>query len=154
MKKIVIKCKMVISIISILLIFASCSLRECSPIERKIKDICVQADTIYAIPLNSLTDFDWEELYIMSGPRFPDEVEEVIGVKYEKIIPDNCYRFIFLNNNKIVNEYSSSCNGIDLDTFWKRKEYTKYYYSSTVYIKTILDEGNLYLRAIPHSNIR
>lgn len=98
-----------ISFIIAILFFSSCSFDKCAPIELELQKIVIQADTIYTIPLNSLTNFKWTELYIISGPRMEGEIQEITGVEYKKIINDNTHQLIFIDNNSIVKEYSSSC---------------------------------------------
>jgi hypothetical protein len=140
--------KTVISVI-ILISFTSCCLVDrCSPLEIKLKEICVKADTIYCFPLNSLLDFEWEELYIISGPRFPDEIEEIIGIKYNKVIPDNYRQYIYLKNGKLIKEYRTSCRYINL-MMYNENGYTMYNSSSVINIETrLIDEEWLYLHSI------
>ncbi len=74
-------------------------------------DLCIKEDSTYTIPLASLTDFEWDALYVISGPTVDNEAGDIIGRKdYKKIIPDNSRQYIFIKNNKIVQEYSSYCN--------------------------------------------
>ena len=88
----------------------SCS--DCNDFERKLQGVCVDNDTQYSVGLNTLTDFQWDQLYVVVGPRFPSEVQEIIGVSYTNLIKDGHYNYIFLNEGKIVEEYSSSCNNM------------------------------------------
>lgn len=99
----------VTSFIITVLVFSSCSLNNCAPLEMELQKLVIQGDSIYIIPLNSLIDFEWTELYIISGPRMEGEVQEITGVEYKKIIKDNTHQLMFIDNSRIVKEYSSSC---------------------------------------------
>jgi len=82
---------------------------KCAPIELELQKLVVEADSVYTIPLNSLTDFEWTELYVISGPRMEGEIEEITGIEYEKIISDDRHQLIFIKYGKIVKGYSSAC---------------------------------------------
>lgn len=97
--------------IIIIIFFSSCSnFQECNDIELKIKEICIKTDSVYIIPLASLTNFEWDVLYVIGGPTIDNEVEEFIGIGYKKTIQDNRRQYIFIKDNQIVKEYSSYCN--------------------------------------------
>ncbi len=84
--------------------------RECSDFELSMKDKCVEVDSVYSFSLGSLTDFEWDELYVIRGPKFPIEVERRISVEYDKVIQDNYHQYIFIRNENIVKELRSSCS--------------------------------------------
>jgi len=117
----------------------------------QIKGICVKTDTVYAIPLASLTDFEWDTLYVISGPTVDNEAGDIIGIDYKKIIPDNSRQYIFIKGNEIVKEYSSYCN-INLS---KHPSYTlghKYSHSSIVNVEKKESEGRFIYRVEEASN--
>ena len=119
---------------------------KCAPIELELKRSVVETDTVYSIPLNSLTDFEWTEIYVISGPKFPQEVEEITGINYKKIIKDNSRQLIFTKKNEIVKEYSSFCR----DFSWSRLTFGKGFHSlhnsSYVHVRKrfVADEWWLY----------
>lgn len=126
-----------------MLLFYSCSNTEqCNEIELKIKEKCVKTDTVYSIPLASLTDFEWDTLYVISGPTVDNEAGDIIGMDdYKKIIPDNSRQYIFIKDNKIVKEYSSYCN-LNLS---KHPSYTmghKYSSTSVIQVQKQESEGH------------
>ena len=92
--------------------FYSCSnTQKCNELEQRIMDICVKTDTTYTIPLASLTDFEWDTLYVISGPTVDNEAGDIMErIDYKKIIPDGSRQYIFIKGNKIMKEYSSFCN--------------------------------------------
>src|SRR5690554_4511060 len=110
-----------ISFIIILLSFSSCSWDKCSPIELEMQKLVVEVDSVYSIPINTLTNFEWTELYVISGPRFPQEVKEITGLEYNKVIQDDRRQLIFIKENKIIKEYSSSCRNFS----WGRLTFSK-----------------------------
>lgn len=121
--------------------FSSCShTQKCNELEQKIMDICVQADSTYTISLVSLTDFEWDTLYVISGPTIDNEAGDVIEIKdYKKIIPDKSRQYVFVKDNKIVKEYTSYCN-LNLS---KTSSYTishKYSNSASLKVKKIILE--------------
>jgi len=86
------------------------SFQDCNDLELKIKEMCVETDSVYTTPLASLTSFEWEVLYVISGPTVDNEVEELIGISYEEVIQDGERQYIFINDDQIVKEYSSHCD--------------------------------------------
>ena len=100
-----------LSIIAIVLFYSCSNSQECNEVEKRIMDICVKTDSIYSVPLASLTDFEWDILYVISGPTVDNEAGDNIGRSdYKKIIPDNTQQYIFVKDDKVVKEYSSYCN--------------------------------------------
>lgn len=58
------------------------------------------------IDLSKVFKFKWEKMYLFSPLAFPEDVSKAIHIKYNgEIVPDNCYLFLFVGNNKIVKEY-------------------------------------------------
>ena len=126
-----------LSIIGLVLLFGSCSnFQDCNDIESKIKEKCVKTDSLYTIPLASLTTFDWDILYVIGGPTVDNEVEDFIGVSYKKVIPDNRRQYIFVKDREIVKEYSSYCNPnlLELPSYTSG---TKYLNSSRIRVQKI-----------------
>jgi len=98
--------------IVVFIFLSSCNttIPKCNKIELQIKEICTDVDTSYYISLDSLTNFEWDNLYVIGGPTVDNEVEEFIGISYKKVIQDNKRQFIFTKNQKIIKEYSSYCD--------------------------------------------
>lgn len=128
--------------ILIALVFCSCSdFQECNYMELKLKEACVETDSIYTVSLASFTDFKWDALYVIEGPTIDNEVEEFIGISYKKVIQDSRRQYIFVLKNQIVEEYSSYCN-LNLS---KHPSYTighKYLYSSLIRIQKKKSENH------------
>src|SRR5690554_903131 len=135
-----------ISFIIILLSFSSCSWDKCSPIELEMQKLVVEVDSVYSIPLNSLTNFEWTELYVISGPRFPQEVKEITGLEYKEVIKDNSRQIIFIKNNNIIKEYSTSCRNFGWGRLKSKHEGVKLLNSSKIRVRKrlIADEWWLY----------
>ncbi len=137
-----------IRILSVIVIafFVSCSnFQECNDIELKIKDICVESDTVYTIPLTSLTNFEWDTLYVIAGPTVDNEAGDIIGRKdYKKIIPDGRRQYILVKGNEIVKEYSSFCN-LNLSTSCIKYK-CMYLNTSVIKVKKKEGEGHFIYR--------
>lgn len=140
----------VISVIPLCLIFlTACNGRKCAPIEKKIMQICETTDSVYVIPLQNVADFEWAELYIVSGPSFPEEVKEYTGLNYKALIPDDQRQYIFISENKIVKEFSSTCMNIDLHPLHKDKSYVKFFRGDSIQMQKRFNENRPYYEAIP-----
>jgi len=84
--------------------FCSC----CSKGERMINRICSEPDSVYIYPINFFFGHNWDELYVMSGPREEIEIEEIIGTEYDEgIIPDNTTKLVFVRDGEIVKRHNS-----------------------------------------------
>ena len=115
----------------------------CSKLDSRIKNLQLESDSVYYVPIDSLIDFKWDELYIIPGPSFPCEVEEIIGVDYKKFVNDDSRLQIFLYKKKIVKEYTSRCRGL----YYERpleKGFVKYDNHSVLKIKKMRDNDNDY----------
>lgn len=124
-----------LTVLGVIAFISSCSdFQKCNDIELKIKEICVETDSLYTIPLTSLTNFDWDVLYVVGGPTVDDEVEDFIGVSYKKVIQDNRRQYIFIKDGQIVKEYSSYCD-INLLEFPSYTIGTKYVNTSRIQIQ-------------------
>ena len=106
--------------------------RECNDFELSMKDKCVEVDSVYSFSLGSLNDFEWDELYVIGGPRFPIEVEEIIDSEYKKVIPDDKSQYIFMRNGDIVKELRSSCRSFGFRGRHTEGVYFGKYTSSTI----------------------
>ena len=129
--------KKIFLVFLIYLLTPSCSLFvECNPIDRKFKMVCKNNNLNYSILLSDVTDFDWDFFYIIVGPRFPSEVEEIIGMNYDKLIDDNSSNYFFVKDNKIVKEYISRCGDISLDlNLTNEQGFAKFHKNQLIYIK-------------------
>ena len=117
----------------------SCSLIfECNNIDEEIKHICKKPDIIYSVPASNLVEFDWDYLYIITGPREPSEVEEITETNYYKRIEDNSYCYIFIKDSKVTKQYLSYCRDMDISNkLTKGRGYVKYSPKQTIYVKKI-----------------
>ncbi|MGQ3133721.1 MAG: hypothetical protein ACT6RE_17135 [Flavobacteriales bacterium] len=139
----------IISIIVVgILSFLACG-AQCVPMEKKIMQICEETDSVYVIPLRDVTDFKWSDLYIVSGPSFPEEVKEYIGLDYNTVIQDDHKQYIFIYEDQIVKEFSSTCMNVDLHPLNKGKSYVKLYWNDSIQVQKRLNEGHPYYEAIP-----
>lgn len=140
-----------VSFIIILLFFSSCSWDKCAPLEMELKKQIVEADSIYSIPLNNLTNFEWTDLYVISGPRFPQEVKEITGLEYNKVIQDDRRQLIFILGNSIVKEYSSSCRNFSWGRLTFSKGEVRFLNKDSIYVRRrlVADEWWLF-EAVPN----
>jgi len=108
--------------------------RECNDFELSMKDKCVEVDSVYSFSLGSLTDFEWDELYVIGGESFPIEVEEIIGVEYDtdRVIQSHEHQYIFMRNGDIVKELRSSCRSFGFRGRHTEGVYFGKYTSSTI----------------------
>lgn len=137
-----------IRILSIIVIafFASCTnFQECNDIELKMKEICVDTDTVYTISLASITNFEWDTLYVIGGPTIDNEVEQFIKVSYKNVIQDNRRQYIFVKGNEIVKEYSSYCT-LNLSKHPSYEIGHKYSNTSLVQVEKKEGEGHFIYR--------
>lgn len=116
----------------------------CSAFEQGLKDICKEKNIFYSVALSEVTDFEWDSLYVISGPRFPDEVEEIINCKYGDMVQDDCRQYIFLKNGLIVNEFSSQCRSFSFIGLMDGKGYAQFGNSSKIKVKKWNDEDVFY----------
>lgn len=121
---------------SVFLFFVSgCNIlsQSCSEFEQSLKNVCQIDDTTYAININQLTNIDFDTLYIFEEQWFPDEVEQIIGAKYEKVLPDDGRQFVFMKNKKIIKQFHSECSiDFSIDQY---KGYLKINGKEKLYIK-------------------
>ncbi|KAB1061473.1 hypothetical protein [Salibacter halophilus] len=136
-----------LTVIGLLIFLSSCSnTQRCNELEQKIIDICVKKDSTYTIPLASLTNFEWDTLYVISGPTVDNEAGDIIGIDdYKKLIPDGSRQYIFIKRNKIVKEYSSYCS-LNLSGKCLHKENCKYLDTSIIQVEKQEGEGHFIYR--------
>lgn len=142
--------KMIMSVISLLVLWSASSCSDdtyCASIEREIMDRCVKADSVYSIKLNTLTQFDWDTVYVIRGLSFPEEVEGVIGLKYDKVIQDDHTQYIFTKDRKIVKEFTSECLSRRI-LVGETRGIVKYPNAATVQIKKQINEGGEYYKFV------
>lgn len=142
----------IILLLAIMQSLYSCSNKEgCNELDVRIKDVCTMPNVIYSVSLDSLVDFEWDELYIIGGPRFPEEVEEIIKLDYKKVIKDNYEQYIYVKGNKIVKEEASSCRDFTLSIFKESRlnGYTKYNKSSIISVRKEEIDGKLEFKKMP-----
>lgn len=61
------------------------------------------------IDLSKVFNFEWQNLYIFPNWTSPEDVEKEIGFRYNgKIVKDDNYLFLFVNENKIIKKYTYS----------------------------------------------
>lgn len=61
------------------------------------------------IDLSKVFGFKWQTLYIFSPLMYPENIEKEIGFKYNgQVVKDNNYLFLFIDENKIIKEYTYS----------------------------------------------
>lgn len=84
--------------------------KQCPGIHRAYKARCVNFDTTYTFSLGELTDFDWDVIYIVDGPKVDSEAGELIGLtSYKGVIQDGATSTFFILDSTIVMEYDSEC---------------------------------------------
>lgn len=126
------------------IVLASCSTEnECSEFEKGISSRFSDSDTVSQIQLKDLTSFEWEEAYVIEGPRFPDEVRKIIGISYENMLEDNAHLLVFTDKDKIVKEVKSTCTDVDFHRVMDGRGYVRFNYSSQIEVKKRYD-GNYY----------
>jgi hypothetical protein len=117
--------------ISICLI--SCGLQgDCLQEESLIVTTASHSSGEEKIELSNFFKFDWDELYVVVGPRFPEDVTNMIGVSYPGTIPDDTRQYIFLKAGQIVRDQSSTCQDLDFSYVTKQYAFIKYLYKSKV----------------------
>ncbi len=90
----------------------SCARYKCPEIENQIKAFKPREDSVYT-KISSLDVNDWDSLYVIQGPRFPNEVKEIIGFKhYDKVIPDDSKLYLAVKDEKVIYNYISRCRNI------------------------------------------
>lgn len=94
-------------LLSICLIFTSC-LHFDSTIEKDILSRCDFTNDNYCqVPLIDLIDKSWTILYVIEGPRWPDELNEFMKSEHKfKLQPDDCIRYYFFNGKKFIAQKS------------------------------------------------
>ena len=137
-----------LTVIGLVALLSSCSnTQKCNELEQKIMDVCVKTDSTYTVTLCSLTDFEWDTLYVIGGPTVDNEAGDIIGMDdYKKIIPDGRRQYVFIKGNEIVKEYSSYCDLILPKS--KLSSYTgrKYSNTSQIQVQKKEDEGHFIYR--------
>lgn len=126
------------------IVLVSCSTEnECSKLEKGIKSQFSDSDTVSQIQLKELTDFEWEEVHVIEGPRFPDEIEKIVNASYENTLEDNTHLFVFISEDRIVREAKSTCTDVDFHRVMDGKGYVKFNYSAQIEVVKKYD-GNYY----------
>ncbi|GIV45092.1 MAG: hypothetical protein KatS3mg035_2215 [Bacteroidia bacterium] len=109
---------------------------RCSSLDTKIKKIMQKKPDRDIIKLKEVTDFQWDNLFVIVGPRFPDEIQNIIGFKYENEVSDNEVLFIFTKNYNFIKEFKSSfCCDIDWSNCFDKNGYFKLTSHSKILIK-------------------
>ncbi len=131
----------ILTVIGLIVFLGSCSTPECNEFEQKIMDICLKEDTTYIITLGSLTEFEWDTLYVIGGPTVDNEAGDIIGLEYKKLVPDDRRQYIFTKDRKIVKEYSSYCM-LNLSVSTRYIDDCKYLSTSKIQVVKKKGEGH------------
>lgn len=121
----------------------------CATIERKIMQRCLKVDSVYSLKLSTLTNFDWDTLCVIVGPRVDYEVRDITGVDYGDVLQDDHILYLFVRDGKITREFISSCRNRRMligDT--KGSGLIKYPNSTIVQIKKEVKEGLEYYKLV------
>lgn len=105
-----------ISSILIMLILTSCVSNgdSCSTIEKGIVEHCDAEKSNCQISLNHIFEESFDSLYIFEGPRFPDEIEDIIKIEYDEVLDDGNRLYVFVKNRQIILKEISSCTNVDI----------------------------------------
>jgi hypothetical protein len=127
------------------LLFSSCAQQEkCLTEEVRICNLSSSsAAGSNEIKLSEVFNFKWDELYIVTGPRLPDDISQMIGRDYEGIIPDDSRQYIFVENGVIVRDARSSCPCLDYFDETHKSGFVKYTRSSSISILCKTIEGEV-----------
>jgi len=88
------------------LIFTSCS----RTFDEKLADYIEQNFNDFSpyksiVDLNSVTDFEWDSVFVFGGLTTFEEINEAIGIDCKcKAVKDNYTRIVFLHQGEIVHE--------------------------------------------------
>src|SRR5688500_17392090 len=126
------------------LITFSCTDQEkCIAEESQICDSSSRSSGPNKLNLSEAFNFEWDELYIVTGPRFPDDVSQMIGQDYERTIPDDTRQYIFVDNGTIVRDEQSRCHCLDYFKETSKTGFVKYTRDSSVSILCKSIEGEV-----------
>lgn len=126
------------------LIVFSCSDREnCITEETQICNFSPGLTKLNKLNLSDVFNFEWDELYIVTGPRFPDDVSQMIGRDYKGTIPDDTRQYIFINNGTIVRDEQSSCQCLDYFSETSKNGFVRYTRDSSISILCRTVEGEV-----------
>jgi hypothetical protein len=92
---------------------SGCRNNTCTHVDQRIMSSNFNNGESYMVQIDTLLDIKWTQMLVISGPRFPDEIEEISGVGYTQMIPDDKKLYLFLEGEKIVEHEISSCNGLN-----------------------------------------
>lgn len=115
-------------------------------IEKNCKAFNKVDDCIFS--LESITEFEWDKMYVLDGPRSPDLISKVIGFECDcGFLPDDSRRLVFVKGEKIVyeDEYSVDTHkGIQFRPLdWEREKLAIYTPSTAkFYVLKRADELN------------
>jgi hypothetical protein len=123
-----------------LLVTAGCNDRVCTDGEEQIMNASSKSNDPHQVKLSSVFPFEWDELYVVSGPRFPDEVKELTGLDYKEMIPDDARQYIFVNDGLIVRDEQSRCTCLEYLSM-TGSAVTKYAYNSSIAVSCKDVEG-------------
>lgn len=133
---------MISSSFLVVLLFFSCQ-EKCITEEAKICELSSGSAGSSKLNLSEVFNFEWDELYVVTGPRFPDDVSEMIGHNYEGTIPDDIRQYIFFNNGIMIRDEPSRCRCIDFFDETAESGFVKYTHDSSISIVCKTIEGEV-----------
>lgn len=123
------------SLLIVALVVFSCSDREkCIAEEVQICEFSSRLNEPNKLNLSEAFNFEWDELYVVTGPRFSDDVSQMIGQDYKGTIPDDARQYIFINNGTIVRDEQSSCHCLDYFHETSKSGFVRYTRGSSISI--------------------
>jgi hypothetical protein len=136
----------IVGIVFILvLLMVNCTNKKCTSEEKQMMNNSSGETGFHQVKLSLIFPFEWDELYVVSGPRFPDEVTELTGVNYDNMIPDDTRQYIFVNDGIVTRDQRSGCKCLEYSET-SGNAVTRYTYNSSVAISCKDVEGELICR--------
>ncbi len=82
--------------------------------------------------------------FIVEGPRFPDEIEEITKIEFDNVLDDGDKLYLYTKYNKLVRQETSSCHGVDVHRLMNSKGYAIVNRGTFLHIKKTLQYKNVY----------
>lgn len=96
---------LIICLVSFLLLSGACN--SIGPVQKAIlkkSDSCATSNKICIFKLNSITNFDWDKMYLFDEDTRPEKIGSLLKTPYSDWVGEDKIRMIFTLNGKIVHQ--------------------------------------------------
>lgn len=110
-----------------LVLLISCSSKSnvtCSKFEQGVEALSINQMNEHEFNLSQILKIEVDSVYIFEGPRFPDEISEIIHLPYNESLSDDDKLYILIKDGNIILSETSFCGDVGVHNLMNSQGYT------------------------------